>query len=71
MPEGPIAIDDARRQHDSPLLFEQVARAVRELISARTLVAGDRAPSLRASARHLRTLGYPHWQSVPQRAFQG
>jgi len=53
MPEGPIAIDDARRQHDSPLLFEQVARAVRELISARTLVAGDRAPSLRASARHL------------------
>jgi len=53
MPEPSLALDDTTEGDDAPLLFERVAEAVRALIAARALVAGDRAPSLRASARHL------------------
>ena len=53
-PERSIAAaDDTAGANGSSLLFEQVAEAVRALIAARSLVAGDRAPSLRATARHL------------------
>jgi len=44
---------DTGADEEPQALFEQVAKAVRRLIAARSLVPGDRAPSLRASARHL------------------